>query len=74
MIVFKVKNVEAPKTFEGDGYELIANEHSCAFCSHCSDIFYDFTNGPYWFYCDIKNNFCADEIEPILQKGCPDYE
>ena len=37
----------------------------CAFCSHCSDIFYDYTNGPYIFLCTKDNdttawNTCAD--------------
>lgn len=22
----------------------------CVFCSHCSDVFYDYSNGPYLFY------------------------
>ena len=28
----------------------------CAFCKHCTDIFYDYTNGPYLFFCDIDLN------------------
>lgn len=24
----------------------------CVFCKHCTDLFYDYTNGPYMFTCD----------------------
>lgn len=24
----------------------------CAFCKHCGDLFWDYTNGPYMFMCD----------------------
>lgn len=26
---------------------------SCIFCGNCTDIFWDYTNGPYMFFCDI---------------------
>jgi hypothetical protein len=25
----------------------------CAFCKHCTDLFYDYTNGPYMFICEL---------------------
>lgn len=25
----------------------------CAFCKHCTDIFYDYSNGPYMFICEL---------------------
>lgn len=25
----------------------------CVFCRHCTDLFYDYTNGPYMFSCDL---------------------
>lgn len=31
-------------------------DNSCAFCRHCTDLFYDYTNGPYLFICDKDNN------------------
>ena len=36
----------------------------CVFCKHCSDIFYDYTNGPYMFMCD-------KQLEPTLtEESC----
>lgn len=28
----------------------------CLFCEHCTDYFYDYTNGPYLFLCDKHND------------------
>jgi hypothetical protein len=30
-----------------------APEKSCFFCSHCTDIFFDYTRGPYMFICEL---------------------
>ena len=38
----------------------------CIICSHCSDIFVDYTNGPYAAICGIhktSENFCCDDFE-----------
>jgi hypothetical protein len=35
----------------GKDYEL--PEKCCAFCKHCTDIFWDYTNGPYMFLCEL---------------------
>lgn len=58
------------RTYECEHYKVTANEKSCFFCKHCTDIFFDYTNGPYMFICN-KN------IEPtheILSKGCITFE
>lgn len=39
----------------------------CAFCSHCTDIFYDYSNGPYLFICDKDN-------KPSAWDTCADYD
>ena len=28
-------------------------EKHCAFCDNCADVFFDFTNGPYLFLCNL---------------------
>lgn len=33
-----------------DGRIFGAHKNSCLFCKHCTDIFYDYTNGPYMFF------------------------
>lgn len=43
------------KVFElADGRKIGAHKHSCLFCKHCSDIFWDYTNGIYGVICDIN--------------------
>ena len=32
-------------------------KNHCVFCDHCTDIFYDYTNGPYMFICELD---CVD--------------
>ena len=39
-----------------NGKQYVAPKKSCLFCAHCTDIFYDFTNGPYMWYCDVVGN------------------
>ena len=39
-----------------DGRIFGAHKNSCLFCKHCTDIFYDYTNGPYMFFCDLGLN------------------
>ena len=48
-----------------DGYRLFYcdNGHTyeckascCLFCDHCDDIFYDYTNGPYMWICDLEKD------------------
>ena len=30
--------------------------NACVFCEHCSDFFYDYTNGPYLILCNINDH------------------
>lgn len=43
----------------GNGLIYRMPKNHCVFCEHCTDIFYDYTNGPYMFICD---------------KGCRDFK
>lgn len=36
-------------------YSIPSNH--CAFCKHCSDLFWDYSSGPYMFICDLN---CED--------------
>ena len=44
-------NLKPFKCDNGTTYSI--PENHCVFCEHCTDIFYDYTNGPYLFFCDI---------------------
>lgn len=41
------------KVYECDYYKVLVPDVSCLFCSHCTDVFWDFTHGPYMFICDV---------------------
>jgi len=38
---------------EYDGLYVMAPAKSCLFCDNCPDVFWDYTHGPYMFFCDI---------------------
>lgn len=46
---------------------------ACVFCDHCTDIFYDYTNGPYLMFCelpahDCNGAGCEDFIEGVIRQ------
>lgn len=43
------------RTYEGEGFKVLAPDDSCLFCKYCTDFFWDYTNGPYMFFCDIND-------------------
>lgn len=48
------------KPFECDnGRVYLFPENHCAFCDNCTDLYFDYTNGPYMFLCNL---------------GCEDYK
>lgn len=52
-------------TATGDVYKFPTTH--CAFCKHCTDLFWDYTSGPYMFMCDkdcelvVSENSCTCE-------------
>lgn len=38
------------KCYNGKTYKFPVKH--CVFCEHCPTILYDFTNGPYMFFCE----------------------
>ena len=55
----------------GNGHTYYVPEKSCTVCKHLTDIFWDYTNGPYAFICDKKND---DDIEKGLAGNCDGWE
>ena len=72
MRIYKVRGIkeEDARTFECLSYTLIAHKKSCEFCKHLTETFWDFTNGPYIFFCDKG----IDVTNDILKYGCSDFE
>ena len=67
-----VRNVKPDdaRIFKCEYYEVKAHKNSCFFCEHCTDIFFDYTNGPYMFFC-LKDH---DDVTDYLINGCPDFK
>ena len=38
------------------GISYIAPDDCCLFCKHCTDIFLDYTHGPYLMLCDKRED------------------
>lgn len=51
------------------GYTVKAHPKSCFFCQHLTDIFYDYTNGPYGFVCNLDG-----DIETGMRGVCRDFK
>lgn len=49
----------------GKVYEF-PDQH-CVFCKHCTDLLYDYTNGPYMFMCDLENVYYEE-------RTCEEFE
>ena len=39
------------------------NDKDCLFCKNCTDIFYDYTNGPYMVICKLDKDTHQDNCE-----------
>jgi hypothetical protein len=57
------------KKFTCEYYSLLADEKSCFFCQHLTDIFFDYTNGPYMFICE-KGSADHDPTDEGLKGKC----
>ena len=52
------------------GRKYVAREGTCLACKYCSDVFWDFTNGPYMAFC--SKGFVWSEVS-ICAK-CPYFK
>ena len=65
------------KVYElADGFKVGAHKHSCLFCFHCTDIFWDCTNGIYNIICDRKwdNDSMIEHINLAFSGKCQSFE
>lgn len=56
-----------------NGFSYDFPENHCIFCKHCTGIIYDYTNGPYMFFCELEkesyatcNSFSYDGFSRII--------
>lgn len=46
-----------------------APERCCLFCKHCTDVFWDFSHGPYMMLCDIH-----EDVTDGAKGQCDDFK
>ena len=49
-----------------NGHTYIVKDKSCLVCGHCTDVFWDYTNGPYLAICELHDELICDGT-------CKDY-
>lgn len=55
------------------GFRTYVCKEHCIVCKHCTDIYYDATNGPYMFFCEFNeeledcNKFEVDEDVEVVE-------
>ena len=52
-----------------NGSEYQCPDKACVFCDHCSDIFYDYTNGPYMIICELNKDAPQDNCASFTEGG-----
>ena len=50
-MVFKSDNPKWTREYECEEYKCYAHPRACLFCDLCTDVIFDYTNGPYMFIC-----------------------
>lgn len=55
-----VKPEERTRKYVCEYYSVMAHPRGCFFCKHSTDVFYDFTNGPYMIICDLQSEHDQD--------------
>lgn len=53
----------------GKVYGIPYNQKCCLICKHCTDIWYDYTNGPYMFFCGLDSEY-ANEMSNKAGDEC----
>ena len=67
---FKSIRSDFSKVYECDDYKCDAHPRGCLFCEHCTDVFFDYTNGPYMFICEKQDG----ENDPTDKGFCGQCE
>ena len=61
---FKARRKDFTKVYECDDYKCDAHTRGYLFCKHSTDVWWDYTNGPYMIMCDIDT-----EGKELTRKG-----
>ena len=59
--------------------KVVVAEGECLVCKHCTDMFYDYTNGPYMVMCEytfVNEDGDDEDLSDLKEygKACDKYE
>ena len=43
-----------------NGSYYVGPQRSCLLCKHCTDLYWDYTHGPYMFFCELGLDVSMD--------------
>ena len=52
------------------GFRILTLPNTCFFCEKCTDIFWDYSNGPYMFTCEEEQKIDVDLVKEGLIGDC----
>ena len=66
---------EMTRNYKCDYYSVWAHPRSCFFCDHCTDIFFDYTNGPYMWMCELTEDGedASERVHLGMTGQCTDF-
>jgi len=70
---FKARLKSWTAVYECEYYKCDAHPRGCLFCKHCTDVWFDYTNGPYMFLCD-KHEGENDPTQQGIRGKCKMFE
>lgn len=71
---FKCDNPERTREYECDEYTCNAHPRSCLFCKNCSDVWFDYTHGPYMIFCDEHPEDDPEFTSKGMKGKCKKFE
>lgn len=63
---FRARRKDFTKVYECNEYKCDAHPRGCFFCKHSTDVWWDFTTGPYMIICELQKE--NDQDMPTF--GC----
>jgi len=74
MIILKKDLPPDHKIFiRSDGKRIGAHKHSCLFCEHCTDIYWDYKHSIYGIRCVMDVNGDGSNIRASFEGKCPNF-
>ena len=65
----RVESGELREFKSENGHVYLFPKKHCVFCKHCTDLFYEYSNGPYMFFCDLDT-----EVDDHHYESCGMFE